>query len=282
MPSVSLSQGSMDYREDGEGPVVVLLHGLLVNGLLWRKVVPRLADHARVIVPELPLGVHTTPMKPDADLTFPGIARHVAEFLEALDLDDVTLVGNDTGGALAQMVAADHPERIGRLVLTSCDMFDNFPPKLFRPLLVLPRVPGALTALGLAFRFKPLWRLPVAFGWLAKRPIDDDVVRAWLAPGARPEIRRDVRKVLLGIDAAHTQRAAERLRSFDRPVLLPWAADDRFMPLEHARRFAAMVPNARVEVIPDSYTFTPEDQPDALAAHIAEFVRESAATAPAS
>ena len=279
MPTVSLSQGSMDYREDGSGPPVVLIHGLLVAGSLWRKVVPRLAEHARVIVPELPLGAHRTPMKPDADLSTPGIARHVAEFLEALDLTDVTLVGNDTGGAVCQVLATEHPERLGRLVLTGCDMYENFPPKIFKPLLMAPKIPGAVPALQATFKFKPLWRTPLAFGWLAKRPIDDDVIRGWLAPGSQPEIRRDLKKVLAGIDPAYTQRAAEQLRSFDKPVLLVWGGDDKLMPLEYARRLADAVPDGRVEVIPDSYTFTPEDQPDALAQHIGEFVREGAATA---
>ena len=277
MPTVSLSQGSMDYREDGEGPAVVLVHGVLVGGSLWRKVVPRLAEHARVIVPELPLGAHRTPMKPDADLSTPGIARHLAEFLEALDLDDVTLVGNDTGGAVCQVLATEHPERIGRLVLTGCDMYENFPPKLFKPLLMTPKVPGAVPALQAAFKFKPLWRTPLAFGWLAKRPIDAAVIRGWLEPGSRPEIRRDLKKAILGVDAKYTLRAAEKLRSFDKPVLCVWGADDRLMPLEYARRLAAEVPDGRVEVIPDSYTFTPEDQPDALAAEIAAFVREGTA-----
>ena len=277
MPSVELSQGRMDYREDGEGPAVVLVHGLLVNGTLWRKVVPRLAEHARVIVPDLPLGAHSTPMKPDADLSTPGIARHLAEFLEKLDLQDVTLVGNDTGGAVCQVVATQHPERIGRLVLTGCDMFENFPPKVFRGLLVAPKIPGAVPALQAAFKLKPLWRTPLAFGWLAKRPIDDHVIRGWLAPGTQPEIRRDLKKAIAGVDPSYTRRAAEDLRSFDKPVLLVWGADDRLMPLEYARRLAGMVPDGRVEVIPDSYTFTPEDQPDALAAEIAAFARERAA-----
>jgi pimeloyl-ACP methyl ester carboxylesterase len=261
MPTVSLSQGSMDYREDGEGPAVVLLHGLLVNGTLWRKVVPRLAEHARVIVPELPLGSHSTPMNADADLSTHGIARHVAEFFEKLGVEDVTLVGNDTGG------------------LTSCDTFDNFPPRLFRPLLVLPKIPGALRGVQMLSKFKAVYRSPTGYGWLAKRPIDDDVIRGWLAPGARPEIRRDLAKVLRGIDSADTMRAADKLRSFDKPVLLAWGGDDKFMPLEHARRLAAQVPDGRVEVIPDSYTFTPEDQPDALAAEIAKFIRAESAVA---
>lgn len=279
MPTIELTQGSIAYREDGEGPPIVLLHGLLVNGRLWRKVVPVLAPNARVVVPELPFGSHTTPMKPGADLTPTGIAALVAELLEKLDLDDVTLVGCDTGGAIAQLVAADHPARIGRLVLTNCDAFDNFPPKLFKGLLAAARIPGALAAFGLAFRFKPLWRTPIGFGLLTKRPIEERVVRSWLAPGQRAEIRRDVAKALRGVDPAQTLRAADALRSFDKPVLLAWADEDRLFPVEHAHRLAALVPDGRVELIPDSYTFTPEDQPEMLGRLVADFVRQPAGVA---
>ena len=272
--SVQLSQGRIDYTEEGEGPPIILLHGLLVSGSLWRKVVPRLAADHRVIVPELPFGAHTTALNAGADLSVPGIARLIAELLEALELSDVTLVGNDTGGAFAQVVATEHPHRIGRLVLTSCDAFDNFPPKMFAGLTAAARIPGALAALGLALRLKPLWRTPLAFGWLAKRPIDEAVIRSWLAPGARADIRLDVGKVLRIIGPDHTQRAADKLRDFDRPLLCAWAAEDRFMPVDHARRLAALVPDGRVELIDDSYTFTPEDQPEALAKLIASFVAD--------
>jgi pimeloyl-ACP methyl ester carboxylesterase len=218
-------------------------------------------------------------MNADADLSTRAIADLIAELLDRLELEDVTLVGSDTGGALCQLLAADHPERIGRLVLTNCDMFENFPPKLFRPLLASAKVPGALALIAASFRVRPLTRLPLAYGWLAKTRIDDDALDAWIEPCRRPEIRRDLKKVLAGIDPRETIRAAEQLRSFDRPVLLAWAEDDRFFTLEQARRFVAQVPAARLETIPDSYTFTMEDQPEKLATLIANFVRQPAATA---
>ena len=281
MPSVELPQGRIHLIEDGSGPPVVLLHGVFVSARLWRKVVPLLAAEHRVIAPHLPLGAHPEPLRPGADRSPAGVARLVADLLEALDLDDVTLVGNDTGGAIAQLVAADHPERIGRLVLTSCDLLEQFPPRFFKPLVEAAKLPGVLALLGFATRSRAIRESPLAFGWLAKRPIDDDVIRAWLAPGRRPEIRRDVKKVLVSIEPEITQRAAEGLRSFDRPVLVAWAADDKVMPVEHAHRLAALVPDGRVELIEDSYTFTPEDRPEALAALVAGFVRERlAAPAP--
>src|SRR2546421_6959934 len=140
---VQLAQGTIRYRELGAGSPIVLVHGLLANSLLWADVAPRLAEEFRVIVPDWPLGAHSLPLREGADFSPSGLARLIADFLAALDLDSVTLVGNDTGGALCQLVALDHPERIGRLVLTPCDAYENFLPLMFRPLQVLAHVPAA-------------------------------------------------------------------------------------------------------------------------------------------
>ena len=183
MSEVKIPQGTIRYRESGEGPPIVFVHGLLVDGRLWRKVTPLLEDRYRCIVPDLPLGSHLIPMNPDADLSPPGLARIVAGFLEALDLDGVTLVGNDTGGAISQITAANHPERIGRLVLTNCDAFENFLPPAFRPLQWAARVPGLLTGVLQGMRLDAAaQRLPIAYGWLIKRDLDD----APLASGSSP------------------------------------------------------------------------------------------------
>jgi pimeloyl-ACP methyl ester carboxylesterase len=216
-------------------------------------------------------------MREGADLTPRGVARLIAEFLEALDLSDVTLVGNDTGGALSQLLVTERPERVGRLVLTPCDAFDNFPPRMFRPLLVLAKVPGAPVAVAQLGRFHAIRRLPNFFGWLMKHGVPKDVSAQWLEPARRnPAIRRDLAAFLKAIDPKDTQAAAERLHTFDRPVLLAWAPEDRFFPFEHARRLAELFPDARVEEIPDSYSFVSEDQPERVAQLIAEFaaVRE--------
>ena len=144
---IRLPQGTVRYREAGSGRPIVFVHGLLVNGALWRKVTPGLESDYRCIVPDLPLGSHRIPMDEDADLSPPGVARLISDFLAALDLDGVILVGNDTGGAICQLVAAHHPERLGGLVLTPCDAYENFLPPAFRPLQYAARVPGLITAL---------------------------------------------------------------------------------------------------------------------------------------
>ena len=233
---------------------------------------PLLEDRFRCIVPDLPLGSHREPMSPDADLSPPGLARIVAGFMEALDLEDVTLVANDTGGAISQITAAHHPERIGRLLLTNCDAFENFLPPAFRPMQWAARVPGGLTGMMAGMRFAPLRRLPNAYGRLIKRDFDGAPTRDWVDPFlTNRAIRRDTVKVLKGIDPKHTFEAAERLRDFDRPALLAWAVEDRFFKLSFAERLARTIRGAELEKIEDSYTFVSEDQPERLAELTGEF-----------
>jgi pimeloyl-ACP methyl ester carboxylesterase len=274
LTSVELPQGTINHRDSGSGRPLVFIHGLLVNGSLWRKVVPELEGHFRCVVPDWPLGSHQVPMAPEADLSPPGLARLVADFLSALELDDATIVANDTGGAIAQITAANHPERIGRLALTNCDAFENFLPPAFRPLQWAARVPGLLTAVMQGTRIDALRRGPLGFGGLIKKDLRgaplEDWVRPYLTDGA---IRRDTIKVLRGISPRYTIDAAERLRTFERPTLLAWAVEDRFFKLSFAERLAKTIPGARLEPIEDSYTFVSEDQPTRLA----ELVREFAA-----
>lgn len=280
MPSVELPQGTVHYQDaDGDnqaGPVVVLVHGLLVNGTLWSLVAPRLAG-CRVVRPDLPLGSHRTAMHPDADLSPAGLGTLIADFLAALDLTDVTLVGNDTGGALCQITAADHPERIGRLVLTNCDAYHNFLPLAFRPLQWLPRIPGAMA---LAARLMSTGPARAALGVLTADPIPADLYDGWIAP-ARDDlgVRRDLGKVLRGITPRETMRAIEVLRRADRPTLIVWGRRDRFFRPAFAERLAADIPGARLEWLPDAHTFTPLDAPERLATLIGEFARTAARSA---
>jgi pimeloyl-ACP methyl ester carboxylesterase len=280
MPELTLPQGTIHVRETGrqDGPPVVFVHGLLVDGTLWRKVVPHLEQDFRCIWPDWPLGSHRTPMAPDADLSPRGVAHLIADALAALELEGVTLVANDTGGAISQLVATERPERLGRLVLTDCDAFDNFLPPMFRGLQAAARVPGALNLLMQPMRIRALRRLPMAFGMVTKRPIDHAVTDAWLRPFMQQRaVRRDTAKLLRGITKRDTLAAAERLRRFDRPALLVWAREDRAFPVAHAHRLAALLPDARVEEVEDSLAFVPEDQPERLADAIVRFVRATPA-----
>jgi pimeloyl-ACP methyl ester carboxylesterase len=274
---VTGAAGLIDWTETGSGDPVVFLHPLLTSARHWRKVAPLVAAEGfRCVLPDLPLGSHHRPMPPEADLSPPGLARLVRDFVTELDVGPVTLVGNDSGGALAQIVAAWWPEVVDRVVLTSCDAFDFFPPPLFRYLKWVAKVPGAATAVGQTMRVRALRFTPITFGWLAKHRIPHEVLDSYAAPFlADPRVRTDTIKVLRNLDGRHTTVAAERLRSFDKPLLIAWAAEDRVFPPALARRLAATVPRAELRWISDSYAFTAEDQPEALARLIVEFCRGS-------
>ncbi|MFD9425432.1 MULTISPECIES: alpha/beta fold hydrolase [unclassified Streptomyces] len=275
MTEVLLSAGVVEYEDTGgDGPVVVLLHGVAMDGSLWRTVVGELRSGFRCIVPTLPLGGHRRPMRPDADLSVLGVARIVAEFLDALELQDVTLVMSDWGGAQA-LVADGRDRRIGKLVITSCEAFDNFPPGLpGGNLYAAAKVPGGLMAAFALLKLTPMRRLPVTWGWMTKRPVPREVMDAWFRPlWSSREIRRDLRTYVLGVPPkAELLRWAEALRAFDRPALVVWAAEDKVMPPEHGRRLADLLPQGRLVEVADSYTLIPEDQPVVLAAHIRAFL----------
>ena len=275
---VNLSGGRrLAYFEAGQGAPLVFVHGLLVNANLWRKVVGALSADFRCIVLDLPLGSHTVPMPEGADLAPPAIAELIAETLEALNLEDVTLVGNDTGGALCQMLVTSRPERIGRLVLTSCDYRDQFPPAMFAYFKPAARIPGALKVLFAPMRLRFPRYLPFAFGWLVKRKIDREAEDSYILPvGTVSGVDVDVKKVIAGIDTADLNRAADRLGGFDKPALIAWSREDRLFKPAHAERLAQDLPNARLEWIDDARTFSMEDNPGRLAELIAEFARQPA------
>jgi len=276
---LAISSGPIRYRERGSGSPIVFLHGIVANGDLWRAVVPRLAPNHRCITPDWPLGSHELGMNADADFSLPGLARMVDELLAALDLDDVTLVANDTGGAIAQLVMARHPERVGRVVLTPCDAFDNFLPPMLRHLQIFGRRPEVLWMTGQYMRFRFVQRLPIAFGYLTVRPVAkeamDSYTRQWRTNAAT---RRDFAKFCRAVSSRYTLEAAEELKRFDKPALVVWAGDDRLFPLEHGQRLADLLPQGTLKVVQDTRVFIPEDQPEQLASLIEEFAGSPAAT----
>jgi pimeloyl-ACP methyl ester carboxylesterase len=275
MRQIELSTGTMEYEDSGgDGPAIVLLHGLLMDASLWDGPVADLSVDHRCLAPTLPLGAHRHAMHDDADLSLPAIARLVTEFLDRLDLHDVTLVGNDTGGALVQLLMANGAERVGRVVLASCDALDNFPPGLTGRTLVRtgklsPRMFGLFMQ---QMRLRMVRRLPIAFGWLTRR--GDAVTARWMRPILKqPAIRRDAVRVLRTIAAEPRLllEAADSLSSFDRPALVVWATEDRVMPPEHGRLLAELLPQGRLVEVDDSYTLIPLDQPARFAQAVREF-----------
>jgi pimeloyl-ACP methyl ester carboxylesterase len=268
---IELPAGRVRYREAGEGKPVVFVHGFLVDGRLWDGVVDSLSDRCRCIAPDWPIGAQQVAMNPDADLSPPGIAAIIDSFLAALELEDVTIVGNDSGGAMSQVLVTRHPQRIGRLVLTNCDTYENFPPGIFKAMPPIAKLPGGMTVLSAPFRIGALAR--AAFKPFAKTRIPDELIASWMAPSLNdPGVKHDAKKVTAGMNKRHTLEAAEKLSGSDLPVLLTWAPGDRFFPISYAERLAREIPNARLVEIPDAKTFVALDQPGRLADEIAAFV----------
>ena len=276
MAELELSAGVIEYEDSGgPGPVLVLLGGLVMDGSVWDPVVEELRGDHRCVVPTLPLGSHRRPMRPDADLTLAGFARLVSELLDRLDLRDVTLVQNDHAAAL--VLAGERPPRVAGLVISSCEAFENYPPGLpGKNMRLMAMVPGGIFVAMQALRLRPLRRLPVALGWMSKRPLPDELVDRWLVPAQTQRgVRRDLRKYAASARRGQMLEVCERLRSFDRPALVVWTPEDRVQRPEHGRRLAELLPDARLVEIPDSYTLIMRDQPLAFAEAIRRFVREA-------
>jgi pimeloyl-ACP methyl ester carboxylesterase len=275
MGSMQLSSGTINYQDNGgDGPVIVLVGGLLMDATLWAGVVSRLAPAHRCVVPVLPLGGHRIAMNPEADLSLHGLADLLAEFMDRLNLRDVTLVANDWGGP--QLTAVRHPERLGALVFLPEEAFDNIPPGLPGAAAgIAGRMPGGIYAVAQTLRVPFMRRLPMTFGWMAKRPIPNDVANSWIT-GVRTDrrIRRDVAKYIRTSDYTGLEQAAADLAGCRLPTLVLWASEDRVMPPEHGHRLAEIIPNARYAEIGDAYTLLPLDRPDEVAAQVAAFVAD--------
>ncbi|QNI05067.1 alpha/beta hydrolase [Mycobacterium kubicae] len=266
MPTIDINAGTIHYEATGpeNGRPVVFVHGYMMGGQLWRQVSERLADQGlRCIAPTWPLGAHPEPLRPGADPTITGVADIVADVLTALDLNDVVLVGNDTGGVVTQLVAVHHPERLGALVLTSCDAFEHFPPPILKPVILAAKSKAL---------FRPAiqaMRAPVArrraYAGLAHRDIDD-LTRVWVRPAlSDAAIAENLRRFSLSLRTEVTLGVAARLHEFDKPALIAWSADDLFFEQEDGRRLAATLPNSRLEVIEGARTFSMVDRPEQLA-----------------
>jgi len=271
---VELSAGTIEYEDTGgDGPVLVFIHGLLMDGSGWRHVVEELRGRYRCIVPTWPLGSHRTPMHPDADLTLIGMGHLIGEFLDALDLREVTLVQNDWGGAQIFLAVAN-PERVSRLVLTACEAFDNYPPGPVKLLLPLVRLPGGFRVLMTVLGTKLGRRGPGTWGWMSKRPVPDEIYDAWFGPAAVDrDVRRDLAKYALSAPPKQELLdLAAKSAEFTGPVLIVWATEDRMMPRDHGRRLAELFPDSRLVEIDDSYTLLAEDQPEKLTEAIGDFL----------
>jgi pimeloyl-ACP methyl ester carboxylesterase len=277
MPALTLNAGTIHYEKAGppDGRPVVFIHGYSMGSSLWRPLSERLAARGfSCLAPTWPLGAHAEPMGGGAELTMEGVAAMVGEMLDALALEDVVLVGNDTGGAIAQLVATSTPARLGALVLTSCDAFEHFPPPILKPLIAAAK---AGPAYDLAIQpLRTRFGRKRGFGALAHADIDDLVVE-WVKPAlTNRRVRSDLRRFTMSLDQETTVRAAARLPGFTKPALVAWSADDLFFPLEDGQRLAQALPDGRLEVIESARTFSMIDEPDRLADLLADFAQTCA------
>jgi pimeloyl-ACP methyl ester carboxylesterase len=281
MPTLDLPTGPVDYRvfgpEAGDAPVAVFVHGFLVSGTLWGPVAERLAaDGVRCIVPDWPLGAHRRPADPDAELSPIAVAGSVLALLDALDLHGVTLVGNDTGGGLCQLALRDGAPRVGGLVLTNCDAFEQFPPRFFVPLFIAARSRATVWALGQQVRLRAVRHSPLAFGPLLNRPIDAGLTRSWIQPMLDSSaIRHDITRFTRGMQRTELVDAGRWLGDFTGRVRLVWGTRDKHFTIGLGRRLAAAFPHAQLDTVGDAKTFVPIDRPDAVAQAVRE-VSESA------
>ncbi len=267
---------TIGYWRSGNGPPLVLLHGLLATALHWTLVAPRLARDFTVYVPELPFGGHQIGTDPGVDVSVDGQAALVSALLDALDLSRVCVVGNDTGGAIAQVIAVDHPGRLGSVIISDGDAFDNLPPPVFRYLCWLAYAPPALSLLMRCMTIPSINRSPLAFGWLTNRGLPAPVLahyrRVFSRTGAT---RRDLVRFLRGVDDASTLRASRRFGEITLPVMIAWSEVDRVFPLAHARRMNEMIHGSELVTCRISYAYLPWDQPEWFAGRIASFASGS-------
>ncbi|MFM7734635.1 MAG: alpha/beta fold hydrolase, partial [Alphaproteobacteria bacterium] len=268
--TVPTALGPIRCRVAGDGPLLLFVHGALVDGRLWDGVAPRLAERFRVACPDLPLGAHREPVPDRSRLVPDAIADVLLDLADALGSREPILVGNDTGGALVQVAMSRRPERIAGAVLVSCDAFENFPPALFRPVVrIAPRVPVLLRLFPLLFGTPAMTRKPLPLWLLARNGLPAGLVRSWAEPlRSNPAIREDMRVLLRSVAPEVTLAAARTFPTFSKPVLVAWAREDKFFPPSDAERLAHLLPDATLRWIEGTHTFVPMDQPEALASAI--------------
>jgi pimeloyl-ACP methyl ester carboxylesterase len=269
MPEIALQQATIDYRvlgpEDSPHPPVLFVHGILVDSHLWDRVAEGLARQGfRCYLPNWPLGSHTIPVNDPGALSPRGVAAMIGDFIVALGLSGVTLVGSDTGGGLSQLVVDAYPDLVGRLVLTNCDAFDKFPPFPFTVVFALLRGPISIKLLFGQLRSKALRHSPLGFGLLVLRP-DPQLTASWLEPArTNTRIRSDLATLLRNVAKTDLTDVSTRLGRFTKPVTIVWGQRDRCFKPALGRRLAALFPNCTLIEVPDARTFVSLDHPDAV------------------
>lgn len=261
--SVQTAAGRISYTEQGTGPVALFVHGVLLNGHLWRHQLAQLSDIRRCIAVDL-LAHGDTEIAPDQDVSVTANALMLESFLDALNIGQVDLVGNDSGGGIAQIFAALHPDRLRSLTLTDCDTHDNWPPEAFKPFLAMAAAGGLRGALEGMLADKSLYRSPQALGPAYEHPerVADETIETYLRPLVRTEQRTcDFRRFLAAFDNVQTVRLESRLRTLQVPTLIVWGTDDIYFPVKWSRWLADTIAGTRRRVeLEGARIFFPEER----------------------
>jgi pimeloyl-ACP methyl ester carboxylesterase len=261
--SIETPSGRIGYAEAGSGPVALFVHGVLLNKHLWRHQLAGLSDIRRCIALDL-LAHGDTEIKPDQDVSVTANANMLKEVLDALKIDQVDLIGNDSGGGIAQIFAALNPNRMRSLILTNCDTHDNWPPEAFKPFVNMVNAGGLSDTLNAMLADKAIYRSPGALGPAYERPenVSDEDIEIYLRPFLRSEQRtRDLQRFVAAFDHKHTVVVEPRLRQLQAPTLIVWGTDDVYFPLKWAYWLAETIPGAKPPIkLEGARIFFPEER----------------------
>jgi pimeloyl-ACP methyl ester carboxylesterase len=261
--SVQTASGLISYTEQGTGPVALLVHGVLLNSYLWRHQLEDLSDMRRCMAIDL-LAHGDTEIAPDQDVSVTANAEMLKQFLDALHIDQVDLVGNDSGGGIAQIFAALYPERVRSLTLTDCDTHDNWPPEAFRPFLAVATAGGLRGTLETMLSDKTVYRSQQALGPAYEHPdaLSDDTIEKYLRPLVSTEQRtRDLQRFLAAFDNKHTLSIESRLKTLKAPTLIVWGTDDVYFDVKWSHWLAEHIPGTRRRVeLKGARIFFPEER----------------------
>jgi len=263
--SVETPSGRISYASAGSGPVALFVHGVVLNKHLWRHQLTELSDIRRCIAVDL-LAHGDTEIEPDQDVSVTANAKMLKEVLDVLKIDKVDLIGNDSGGGIAQIFAALNPERVRTLTLTNCDTHDNWPPEAFKPFVDMVRAGGLRDTLNAMLADKTIFRSAGALGPAYEQPetVTDEDIETYLRPLVRTEQRtRDLQRFVVAFDNKHTRLIEPQLRKLQAPTLIVWGTDDVYFPVKWAHWLAETIPGAKPAVeLTGARIFFPEERAD--------------------
>ena len=261
--SVRTPSGRISYSEQGSGPVALFVHGVLLNGHLWRHQQAGLSDLRRTVAVDL-LAHGDTEIESDQNVSVTANAKMLNEFLDALNIDAVDVVGNDSGGGISQIFSALYPERVRSLTLTNCDTHDNWPPEAFKPFVAMVKAGGLRGTLEAMLSDKSIYRSPDALGLAYEHPenVTDETIESYLRPFLATEQRtRDLERFVEAFDNKHTTAIEPKLKALKAPTLIVWGTDDIYFDVKWSRWLADTIPGTKRRVeFKDARIFFPEER----------------------